>query len=300
MGTRPTRMPGRNKVSSPANLDCATAFQKIARDCVTSIRAHQSSARAADAEAVHQIRVAITRLRAAVAFFAPIVVDAEWLRLKKEIAWLNGPLGAARDSDVVLEYARRKQYRAWARGTAGEQLGQRQIRDHRRLVRCLRSARTQRMVAAMAGWIRQGPWLARYKRRTDAEALPSYCTRELDRWHERLVRKGRRLKTLGASRRHRLRIKAKRLRYMLEALTETVALRGRDELHHRHRPAKRLQRALGDMRDLKRFADLASGSPQVENGKRGKKHPPGYRHRKEKLLGDAIAAHHDLKYAGVR
>jgi hypothetical protein len=57
---------------------------------------------------------------------------------------------------------------------------------------------------------------------------------------------------------------------------------------------------LGDMRDLQRFAGLASGSPQVENGKRGKKHPPGYRHRKEKLLGAAIAAHHDLKYAGVR
>ena len=181
----------------------------------------------------------------------------------------------------------------------GEQLGQRQIRDHRRLVRCLRSARTQRLVAAMAGWIRQGPWLARYKRRTDAEALQSYCTRELDRWHERLVRKGRHLKTLGASRRHRLRIKAKRLRYMLEALTETVALRGWGEFHHRHRPAKRLQRALGDMRDLKQFAELASGSPQVENSKRGKKHPPGYRHRKEKLLGDAIAAHHDLKCAGV-
>ncbi len=56
------------------------------------------------------------------AFFASIVVDAEWLRLKKEIAWLNGPLGAARDSDVVVEYARRKRYGAWARRMIGEQL----------------------------------------------------------------------------------------------------------------------------------------------------------------------------------
>ena len=72
----------------------------------------------------------------------------------------------------------------------------------------------------MAGWIRKGPWLQRYEPK-DVEALPSYCVRELDRWHERLVRKGRRLKTLGASRRHRLRIKAKRFRYMLEALTES-------------------------------------------------------------------------------
>ena len=248
---------------------------------------------------MHQIRVAITRLRAAVAFFAPIVVDAEWLRLKKEIAWQNGSLGAARDSDVVVEYARRKRYRAWAQHMIGERLDQRQMQDHRGLVRCLRSARAQRLIAAMAAWIRQGPWLERYKRRRRAETLQSYCARELDRWHERLVRKGRHLKTLGALRRHRLRIKAKRFRYVLEALMEADALRGRGEFHRLHRPAKRLQRALGDMRDLERFAGLASGSPQVENAKRGKKHPPGYRQRKEKLLGAAIAAHRDLKHAEV-
>jgi len=271
----------------------------MALDCVASIKAHHTGACVGDAEAVHQIRVAITRLRAAVAFFAPIVVDAKWLRLKQEIAWLNGSLGAARDSDVAVEYARRKRYRAWGQRMIGAQLDESQTRDHRRLVRCLRSVRTQRLIAALAGWIRQGPWLARYKRRKHAEALQPYCARELNRWHERLVRKGRHLKTLDASRRHRLRIKAKRFRYMLEALTEIVVLRGRDEFHHLHRPAKRLQRALGDMRDLERFAGLADGSPQVENGERGKKHPPGYRRQREKLLGVAVVAHSDLKHAGV-
>jgi CHAD domain-containing protein len=269
----------------------------MALDCVAAIKSHHTSACAGDAEAVHQIRVAITRLRAAVAFFAPIVVDAEWRRLKQEIAWLNGPLGAARDSDVVVEYARRKRYLAWAQAMIGEQLEQRQTQDHRRLVRCLRSARTQRLVPAMAAWIRQGTWLERYKQRKDAETLQSYCAGGLNRWHERLVRKGNRLKTLGASRRHRLRIKVKRFRYMLEALTETVPLWGRGEFRHLHRPAKQLQRALGDMRDLKRFADLAGGSPLAENGKRDRKRPPGYRRRREKLLGAAIAAHRDLQHA---
>ena len=206
-------------------------------------------------------------------------------------------LGPARDSDVVVEYARRKRYLAWSRRMIGEHLDQRQIRDHRRLVRCLRSVRTQRLITAMTGWIRQGPWLERDKRRKDAETLQSYCAGELSRWHARLVRKGRRLKTLGASRRHRLRIKAKRFRYMLEALTETVSLRGLGEFHRLHRPAKRLQRALGDMRDIERFAGLASGPLRVENGKRDRKHPPGYRHRREKLLDAAIAAHRDLKHA---
>ena len=301
MGTRPTRTPGRNKVSSPANLDCATAFQKIARDCVTSIRAHQSSARAADAEAVHQIRVAITRLRAAVAFFAPIVVDAEWLRLKKEIAWLNISLGAARDSDVSMEYARRKRYQAWAECEIGDDLDRRRVQDHHRLLRCLRSSRFQRLIVAMADWVDGGPWLARWERqvrRNGARSLDGYCKRELNRWRERLIHKGRHLENLAASGRHRLRIRGKRFRYMLEALTETVGVRGRSELRHVHGPAKRLQRALGDLRDLTRFADLAR-SPKAEDGKRRKKPPPGYRRRKQKLMDDAIEAYRGLKQAGV-
>ena len=299
MGTRPTKMPGRNKILSAADLDCATAFQKIAQDCVAIIKAHHSSACAGDAEAVHQIRIAITRLRAAVAFFAPIVVDAEWLRLKREIAWLNTWLGAARDSDVVVDYARRKQYRAWAQSMIGKRLDQRRMQDHRRLVRCLRSARLQRLIATLAGWIKQGPWLACWARRKDAERLEAYCARELNRWRERLIRKGRRLKTLGASRRHRLRIKVKRFRYMLEALTEIVALRGRGEFRHVHRPSKRLQRALGDHRDLRRFVSLAALSPAAEHGKHGREHPPGYRRRREKLLDAAIEAYRSIKQAGA-
>src|SRR5215212_8424936 len=160
-----TKTSSRHKTSAAAGLDCATAFQKMTLGCVAHIKAHHRSACAGDAEAVHQIRVAITRLRAAVAFFAPIVVDAEWLRLKKEIAWLNGPLGAARDSDVMVDHARHKRYRAWVQDMIGERLDRHQTQNHRRLVRCLRSARTQGLVAAMSAWIRQGPWLQRHKRR---------------------------------------------------------------------------------------------------------------------------------------
>ena len=296
-----TTTSSRHKASAAAGLDCATAFQKMTLGCVADIKAHHASACAGDAEAVHQIRVAITRLRAAVAFFAPIVVDAEWLRLKKEIAWLNGPLGAARDSDVVMEYARRKRYHAWAQDMVGEQ--PRSAPDPKITAAWFAACAPRVRNASSRPW-RPGSGKDRgcsaISGGTDAEALQPYCARELDRWHERLVRKGRHLKTLGASRRHRLRIKAKRFRYVLEALRETIALLGRSEFHHLHRPAKRLQRALGDMRDLERFAGLASGSPQVEDGKRGKKHPPGYRHRRDKLLGDAIAAHRDLKHAGAR
>ncbi len=279
-------------------LDCATAFQKIALDCVAKVGLRHSSACAGDAEAVHQIRVAITRLRAAVCFFAPITVDAEWRRLKKELAWLNGSLGAARDSDVVVEYAARKRYRAWAQRMIGRDIDAHQARDHRRMVRCLRSPRFHDLIEAMSAWVGGGRWLRRWERlaaRKSAMPLQAYCERELNRWRRRLIRNGRKLETLDASDRHRLRIRAKRFRYMLEALTDIVPVFDRGEFRHVHRPAKRLQRKLGDLRDLKRFARPGLSA---EGDSPGEHRPPGYRRERQKLRSAAIAAYRSLKDAG--
>ena len=299
MRTGSTRAPGRLKDSSASGLDCATAFQKIALGCVASIKAHHSSACAGDAEAVHQIRVAITRLRAAVSFFAPMTVDAEWPRLRMEIAWLNASLGDARDSDVMVDYARRKRYRAWARPMIDQGLDQRQLRDHRLLVRCLRAPRFRRLTEAISGWLRRGPWLERWKkaaRRNGAEPLQAYCEHELNRWRLRLIRNGRHLKTLNASRRHNVRIKAKRFRYMLEAMADVGVAHSSGAYRRLRRPARRLQRALGDLRDLRRFAGLAVRLSGVADGER---RPPGYRRQRDKLLGAAVEACRDLRRTGV-
>lgn len=273
MVTRPT------KSLAAASLDCGAAFQKIAMECVALIKAHHEAACAGDGEAVHQFRVAITRLRAAVAFFAPIVRDDEWLRLKTEIAWLNRYLGAARDSDVVVSYAGRKRYRSWAKDVFGESLDRHRAQHHRRLLRCLRSARFRRLLAALAEWAGLRP-----ARPDGAEPLEHYCDRQFESWRERLIRKGRHLDRLDESRRHSLRIRIKRFRYMLEALTQTIPMRGRGELRRLHRPAKRLQRALGDLRDIERLCDVAGNKP-----------PPGYHRRRDALLGSAVEAYREFR-----
>jgi CHAD domain-containing protein len=294
----------RPKLSSPAaGLDCATAFQRMARDCTARIAAHHSSACAGDVEAVHQIRVAITRLRATVSFFTPMAVDAEWLHLKREIAWLNVSLGAARDTDVVMGYAGRKRYRRWTQGLIGQNLEERRNLDHRQLVRCLRSRRFQRLIEQLSGWIGRGPWFVAWEeaaRRKPAAPLKVYSARKLDRWHKRLIRQGRGLATMDHSRRHRVRIKAKRFRYMLEALTNIVPVGNPGEFRQLHKAAKGLQRALGDLRDLRRFGRLGARSRPPQGGKQSRRWPPGYRPQKKKLLEAAIAAHRSLQQAKVR
>jgi len=281
-----------------ADLDCPAAFRKIARKCVARIKAHHGNACAGDAEAVHQTRVAITQLRATVSFFEPMTIDAEWRRLKREIAWLNTVLGAVRDGDVAASYASRKRYRAWARRMMGRDIDQRRIRDHRRLVRRLRSNRFESLIEAVSRWIERGPWFTLYVRNARPKAVASvqaHSKAKLNRWRQQLIRKGRRLGTLDASRRHRLRIKAKRLRYMLEALADIVGVHDCDDLRRLHRSASRLQQVLGDLRDLKRFASISAGSPPVEGRKHRKNQPPGYRRQKKKLLGAAIEAYRSLK-----
>ena len=47
-------------------LDCETSFQRIAKSCVDLIQHSHKSALAADPEAIHAMRIELTRLRAAV------------------------------------------------------------------------------------------------------------------------------------------------------------------------------------------------------------------------------------------
>src|SRR5882762_6927349 len=54
-------------------------------------------------DAVHQMRVTVRRLRSALQSFTPIVSKAETERLRAELKWLGGVLGAARDNEVLAD-----------------------------------------------------------------------------------------------------------------------------------------------------------------------------------------------------
>jgi CHAD domain-containing protein len=55
-----------------------------------------------DAEGIHQMRVALRRMRSAIADIQEIIPAAQVSRLKRETKWLLASLGSARDGDVFL------------------------------------------------------------------------------------------------------------------------------------------------------------------------------------------------------
>jgi CHAD domain-containing protein len=61
------------------------------------------TAEAADAESVHDLRVAIRRLSRALRAFAQFFPGKQWKRIRTELSKLMDAAAAVRDSDVALE-----------------------------------------------------------------------------------------------------------------------------------------------------------------------------------------------------
>jgi CHAD domain-containing protein len=94
-----------------------TAFRDAAARVLTerldAVMAHEAGTRAGtDPEALHDMRVASRRLRAAVEAFAVCYRGKEFARIAKQTKELTDTLGGVRDSDVLL--ARMEAYAATA------------------------------------------------------------------------------------------------------------------------------------------------------------------------------------------
>lgn len=280
---------GNGTAGNPVVLTCATAFRQLATGCLAEIAANQHTAALGQVDAVHRMRVGITRLRAAVSFFAPMSTDKIWPELKDELRWLNRALGSARDVDVVVENLRHQRYRKLTLEGIDRDLERRSKQTRTRLNTALRSARFHRFLASASDWIDHGPWTARTDARSVSlqdQPIGPFCERRIARWQQRLIRDGSELTDMKEERRHRLRIRAKRLRYMLEMLSTVCPDRYLRPFGGMEKPIKRLQRSLGDLGDLKRLRDWTKSSVAA----RREHLPDGYKREKSAVLSDADKA----------
>jgi CHAD domain-containing protein len=250
-GTRPT--PRLN-----AKMACDTAFRLAAGRCLSDLKACHATTCSGDADALHRMRIALTRLRTIVAFFSPMASDQEETHFRGELKWLNAHLGAVRDYDVAIDRLKEIEsgrfeldYRSWSRERA---------KCHQRLAMALRSLRYRRLIAGVGHWIQSGPWSTNQAKRAiehRARPIDEYSARKLAKWHARLIKKSRKLKELGTKKRHRLRLLNKKLSYAIEALGAVVL----DKAATRQQALKQLHRAqksLGQLNDGARGLSLAT------------------------------------------
>ena len=85
-------------------MTSAAAFQAIAGSCLRHLMANEALIRETmSPEAVHQARVALRRLRAAISLFAAANRDEARSGVRAELRWMANQMGEARDLDVYIE-----------------------------------------------------------------------------------------------------------------------------------------------------------------------------------------------------
>jgi CHAD domain-containing protein len=275
-----------------AAMACDTAFRIIARRCLKHLTAHHAGTCQGDADALHHMRVAITRLRTAMSFFSPMVAGPQHLRIRDELKWLNTHLGVVRDLDVAIErlkeinqQSQQADDRSWKRERAVSQ---------RHLARVLRSVRYQRLVKSTAAWVEKGSWsrkTGKQAARQRACPIADYCTRQLAQWQKKLVKKSRKLREYGIKKRHRLRLLNKKLNYAIESIADLVSGNELSKQQATMKYLRKAQRSLGHLNDDARSQSLAA---TVGRGGTQASQPFLSPKREKRLLRSAAAAYKKL------
>lgn len=233
-------------------MACDTAFRIIARRHLASLSAYQEATAKGDADALHEMRVALAHLRSTIRLFSPMIDDALKQRIWTELKWLNGELGRVRDLDVtigriVAVHPERPEeiphFALWQKKRA---------EGYRRLARALRSARFDRLIARTSGWITGGPWCtiaAKQAAKRRAAPVAAYAAHRLAGWEKKLLRRSRKLQDLNAGKRHRVRLLNKRLSYSIDSLADLLEDKALSKQKAALKPLRKAQRCLGQLND---------------------------------------------------
>jgi CHAD domain-containing protein len=288
--SRIERVPRTHSRLNPV-MACDTAFRVVARRCLADLTANHAATCRGDPEALHQMRVSLARLRAAISFFSPMVADTQRKQIRAELKWLHAQLGAVRDLDVAikrLEIASKQRpldYQSWKA---------RRAQALRRLARGLRSARYRRLIKSASGWIENGPWsIAKGKQAAKERASPLavYSAGKLMRWQEKLLKKSRKLWDMGAKRRHRLRLMNKKLYYSTEFLEYLFRNEGLTRQRAALKHLRQAQKSLGRLNDDAKGRSLAATLPP---GRVRAAWPDPSPKREKRMIQSAAAAYRKL------
>ena len=242
-------------------MACDTAFRIIARRHLDAVIGQHDGTCEGDPGALHQIRISLAHLRAAIRFFSPMVEDAIRPEIWTELQWLNSQLGMVRDLDVAIEQIEAASAVDPHLGAQLRSWNEKRAESHRLLSRALQSARYRRLIERTSNWIEGGPWSTKRSKeaiRLRSCPLADHAAQRLARWEKTLLRKSRKLEGLSVEKRHRVRLLNKRLTYSVESLEEVFS----DEALEKQKAALKLlrkaQRCLGQLNDDARGRALAA------------------------------------------
>jgi CHAD domain-containing protein len=248
-----------------AHSAAGDAFRLIGLSCLDHATANERAIRHGDPDGIHQMRVGLRRLRAAISVFKEMLAGPETEALKRELKWLTGQLGRARDLDVLIS-KRVHPLRDTASIGADAGVLERDLDSQRKAgIAPARAAvdsdRYRTIGLAVALWLAHGTWSrtdARLIKKCRGKPVAEFAAAILAERRKKILKKARAPARLDARARHKLRIAAKKLRYACEFFAGVFAGAKRNASRkHFCKLLKRLQGSLGELNDIevhKRFA----------------------------------------------
>jgi len=223
-----------------------------------------------DPEYLHQMRVALRRLRSAFSVFAPAHPREATAPITAELKWLGGSLGPARDWDVFVTETLPPVHAEFGEHPAlaafNVQCAALRRAAARRARRTVASQRYQRLVLTLAGRLTAGQWSADLDEAGRGRLAPvvEFAGTVLERRYERVRKRGRKLASLSPAELHRLRIAIKKFRYATDFFAGLYeGKRARETLKR----LARLQDILGAINDAATVGNLVGEVLRGANGR---------------------------------
>ncbi len=235
-----------------SDITAGEAFQAIARAAVRHFSGNADAVRGGDPEGIHQMRVGLRRLRAAISLFSKLLSVARTEEIKSELKWLTGELASAREIDVFVkenvESATREAMLRRGGKAIKQEFADKRARAFARARTAVNSERFRALLVDTLQWIESRETIA-----TEHASTPigKFATDMLPRRIRKARKDGRRLDKMAHRERHKFRIKVKRIRYAVDFFEGLFpAKHARRRLSRLSRHLKKIQDALGSLNDF--------------------------------------------------
>ena len=216
---RTERPPKVRKTPKPVlhrDISGIEGFRQILAQALGALVANISAAASGDPEGIHQMRIAVRRLRTALVLFKPQVRPGATTRFEDELRRLGQILGEARDWDVftlsTLSASLKRSQRSLVEPTAEDA---RQSALHRLREELAHPSLTG-LILSLAAWAEDELRIANPTARS--ARLADLAPALLDRMAKKVRRRGRHIAKLSGPDLHRVRKSLKKLRYAADDL----------------------------------------------------------------------------------
>ncbi|TPJ37208.1 inorganic triphosphatase [Mesorhizobium sp. B2-8-3] len=248
------RAPGAVKAASTlltSEMSAATAFARIAAACLRQFRLNEKVLGwSRDAEALHQARVSLRRLRSLCSICKSLFHDSRFDHLREELKWLASEFGDARNIDVMIDRA------------SSEALSSRlqNARDdaYTAVEASLSSVRARSLMIDATEWISIRDWPTDQSDETLREqSSRDFASGVFEKFWKKVAKGGKNLIDADDETRHKVRIAAKKLRYAAEFFEPLYNNKAEAKRHRRFIDAmKGLQDQLGNLNDIATAPDM--------------------------------------------